>query len=62
MAAAKASLEPVDTLLQQWNQVKATDVKALNEQLIKSNENALKLDTFRIDHDVEDQIEVGAEE
>jgi len=57
--AAKASMEPIDTLVAQWNQVKATDLKALNQQLEKLQLGALKINTFRIDHDVEDQIELG---
>jgi hypothetical protein len=57
--AAKSLMQPVDGLLQQWEQLKATDLKSLNEQLLKSHLNSLDINTFRIDHDVEDQIEVG---
>ena len=57
--AAKASIEPIDSLVAQWNQLKATDLKALNQQLEKMKLATLKLNTFRIDHDVEDQIELG---
>ncbi len=59
VVAAKASIEPIDSLVAQWNQLKATDLKALNDQLQKMNLATLKLNTFRIDHDVEDQIELG---
>jgi len=38
---------------------KATDVKAINDQLLKMHLPQLSLDTHRIDHDVEDQIETG---
>jgi hypothetical protein len=53
--------KPMADLLDQWNKVKATDVKALNEQLRKSGLPLLSLNTFLIDHDVEDQIELGDE-
>jgi hypothetical protein len=57
--AAKSLMEPVDGLIQQWNQLKATDLKSLNEQLLKSHFDALQINTFQIDHNVEDQIQVG---
>lgn len=57
--AAKASMQPVDSLVQQWGEVKANDVKALNQELLKLNLSALKLTTSRIDHDVEDQVGMG---
>jgi len=60
--AAKSLEQPVDGLIQQWQQLKATDLKSLNEQLLKSHLSALQIDTFRIDHDVEDQIQVGDED
>ena len=60
--AAKSLLQPVDGLIQQWDQLKGTDLKSLNDQLLKSHLSALQLDTFRIDHDVEDQIQVGDED
>lgn len=59
VAASQASMQPVDALVQQWEQLKATDLKALNEQLLKLHLSALQLNTFRIDHDVKDQIQVG---
>ncbi len=61
-AAATRLLQPMDALLAQWSQVKATDLKALNRELLRHHFGALQLDTARIDHDVEDQIQVGAEE
>jgi hypothetical protein len=60
--AAKSLDQPVDGLLQQWQQLKATDLKSLNEQLERSHLTALQLDTSRIDHDVEDQIQIGDED
>jgi hypothetical protein len=60
--AVKASLAPIDALLAQWEQMKTTELKALNEQLVKDHLQALQLNTFRIDHDVEDQIQVGLED
>jgi len=61
VAAVKQVSQPIDGLLQQWNEVKATDLKALNQQLQSQHLAVLKLDTFRIDHDVEDQFEAGDE-
>jgi photosystem II stability/assembly factor-like uncharacterized protein len=46
-------------LLEQWQAVKTTDLKAINEQLRKQNLPLLSIDTRIIDHDVEDQIEYG---
>jgi hypothetical protein len=42
--------------------VKATDVKALNDALKTNNMPLLVMDTTIIDHNVEDQIELGDEE
>jgi hypothetical protein len=60
--AAKSLLQPVDGLIQQWNQLKATDLKSLNQQLLKSHLTALQIDTARIDRDLQDQIQVGDED
>ena len=60
--AAKSLMQPVDGLIQQWQQLKATDLKSLNEQLEKSHLKALEINTFQIDHSVEDQIQVGDED
>ena len=51
--------QPLDGLLAQWNQLKGADLKSLNLQLQRDGFAALRLDTNRIDHDVEDQITVG---
>ncbi len=54
--------KPLDDLLRQWNQLKQTDLKALNASLEHQHLPLLRLDTSKIDHDVEDQIEMGDEE
>ena len=48
-------------MLAQWDELKKTDLKALNLQLQQRNLPLLSLDTHIIDHDVEDQIEIGDE-
>jgi photosystem II stability/assembly factor-like uncharacterized protein len=53
--------QPLAGLLDQWQQLKRTDLKALNEQLTREHLALLDLDTVKIDHDVEDQIEMGDE-
>ncbi len=59
--AAQITAKPLDDLLQQWEQLKQTNLRALNRELEENHLSALKLDTTRIDHDVEDQIQVGDE-
>jgi hypothetical protein len=59
--AVQVTAKPLDDLLQQWEQVKQTNLKALNRQLEQEHLSALTIDTTRIDHDVEDQIQVGDE-
>jgi hypothetical protein len=44
-------------LIEQWNTLKANDVKALNDSLHKLGPLLLSLDTRIIDYAVEDQIE-----
>jgi hypothetical protein len=53
------SARPLAGLLNQWQQLKQTDLKALNKQLEHDHLALLDLNTRRIDHDVEDQIEMG---
>ena len=53
--------QPLAGLLDQWQQLKKTDLKALNEQLARKHLALLDLNTGKIDHDVEDQIEMGDE-
>jgi photosystem II stability/assembly factor-like uncharacterized protein len=51
--------KPFAGLLDQWQQLKQTDLKALNKQLEREHLALLHLNTQKIDHDVEDQIEMG---
>jgi photosystem II stability/assembly factor-like uncharacterized protein len=53
--------KPLNDLIDQWNALKASDVKAMNELLRKNGLPLLSLDTHIIDHDVEDQIELSDE-
>jgi hypothetical protein len=53
--------QPLTGLLDQWQQLKQTDLKALNKQLEGGHLALLTLNTKTIDHDVEDQIELGDE-
>jgi photosystem II stability/assembly factor-like uncharacterized protein len=53
--------KPLTDLIDQWNTLKASDVKALNDSLHKLGLPLLSLDTGIIDHAVEDQIELGDE-
>ena len=62
MEATQMAAQPLDSLLQQWGQLKQTDLKSLNLQLERDHLAVLQLDTRRIDHDVEDQIELGDED
>jgi hypothetical protein len=57
--AYEITAKPLALLLEQWNTVKNTDLKALNAQLRDKHLPLLTLDTNIIDHDVEDQIELG---
>jgi hypothetical protein len=59
--AVQITTKPLGDLLQQWEQLKQTNLKALNRELEQQHLSALKIDTTRIDHDVEDQIQVGDE-
>ena len=54
--------QPLAGLLQQWQQLKQTDLKALNDQLQRSHLAKLDLDTNRIDREEQEEIEVGDEE
>jgi hypothetical protein len=53
------SAQPLTGLLDQWQKLKQTDLKALNGQLEHLHLALLDLNTKKIDHDVEDQIEMG---
>ncbi|WP_221761628.1 sialidase family protein [Edaphobacter aggregans] len=54
--------KPLNDLLDQWSTLKASDLKALNSTLRLQHLPLLELDTTVIDHNVEDQIELGDEE
>jgi hypothetical protein len=58
-AAAAQLAKPLPGLLEEWKQVKATQLKAINQQLRKQNRPLLSIDTRIIDRGVEDQIEYG---
>jgi hypothetical protein len=51
--------QPLSGLLDQWQQLKRTDLKTLKEQLARKHLALFDLNTGKIDHDVEDQIEMG---
>jgi photosystem II stability/assembly factor-like uncharacterized protein len=57
--AYEITVKPLASLLEQWDSVKKTDLKALNAQLRDKHLPLLVLDTRIIDHNVEDQIELG---
>jgi photosystem II stability/assembly factor-like uncharacterized protein len=59
--AYETTTKPLAALLDQWEAVKKTDLKAINLELHDKNLPLLTLDTHLIDHDVEDQIEIGDE-
>jgi photosystem II stability/assembly factor-like uncharacterized protein len=56
------SEKPMLDLLQQWDTVKKNDLKAINDQLEKLHLPQLSLNTYTIDHNVDDQIELGDED
>jgi photosystem II stability/assembly factor-like uncharacterized protein len=57
--AYEVTAKPLASLLEQWDNVKKTDLKALNAQLREKHLPLFVLDTRIIDHNVEDQIELG---
>jgi photosystem II stability/assembly factor-like uncharacterized protein len=60
--AYQIASKPLDSLLEQWNQLKQSDLKELNLSLERAHLPLLRLDTRGIDHGVEDQIELGDED
>ena len=60
--AYRITAAEMPALIQQWEEFKKTDVKALNDTLQREHLAALELNTYKIDHDVEDQIEMGDDE
>ena len=57
--AYNAMKKPFNDLLDQWNTVKATDLKTMNDLRRKRGLPLLTLNTFFLDHNVEDQIEMS---
>jgi hypothetical protein len=53
---------PLAALLQQWQQLKQTDLNSLNNQLQRSHLAKLDLDTNRIDREEQEEIDMGDEE
>jgi photosystem II stability/assembly factor-like uncharacterized protein len=51
--------KPLIALLGQWNQIKGSDLKSLNDSLRRLKLPVIALNTFILDHSVEDQIELG---
>lgn len=60
--AYHTAAQPLPALLAQWEQLKKTQLQAVNALRAKQNLPALTLNTTTIDHSVEDQIEVGDED
>ncbi|WP_162538873.1 glycoside hydrolase [Granulicella sp. WH15] len=61
LEACQIAAQPLAGLLEQWQTLKQTDLKVLNQTLLKRHLPLLSLNTGVIDHDVEDQIELGDE-
>ena len=61
MEAYGTVAQPLPGLLAQWEEIKATQLKALNDDRGRQHLPLLTLNTSGIDHDVEDQIELGDE-
>ena len=57
--ACQETAKPLRGLLNEWDAVKKTDLKAINDDLRKRDLPQLSIDTHIIDHNVEDQIEYG---
>ena len=62
LAAAQQVAAPLADLLSQWEKIKQTQLKALNDQRRRDHLPLFSLNTRRLDHDVLDQIEVGDEQ
>jgi hypothetical protein len=48
--------------LEQWKQLKQTDLKSLNDTLRREHLAVLTLDTREFDRNAEDELEMGDEE
>ena len=60
--AAGIAEKPLDGLIEQWEKVKASDVKALNVELKKQHLALIDLDTRELNRSREDELEMGDEE
>jgi hypothetical protein len=60
--ACRTVAKPLAGLLNQWQQLKQTDLKALNEQLQRAHLGELALDSHKIGPEDEDQIDMGDDE
>jgi hypothetical protein len=60
--AYTTTAKPLPGLLDQWKQLKQTDLKSLNETLKREHLAVLTLDTREFDRNAEDELEMGDEE
>ena len=54
--------KPLASLIEQWQKLKATELKALNNELKKQHLAVIDLDTREFDRNREDELEMGDEE
>jgi hypothetical protein len=60
--AYQIAVKPLSGLIDQWRQLKETDLKSLNEELKRQHLALLNLDTSKFDQDMEDELEMGDED
>lgn len=60
--AYTTTAKPLPGLLEQWKQLKQTDLKSLNDTLRREHLAVLTLDTREFDRNAEDELEMGDEE
>jgi len=60
--AFEISDKPLDGLIEQWRQLKQSDLKSLNTELRKQHLAAIDLDTHDLDQNREDELEIGDED
>jgi hypothetical protein len=60
--AYATTVKPLAGLLDQWKQLKQTELKSLNEELKHERLAVIKLDTRELDRGVEDELEMGDED
>jgi hypothetical protein len=60
--AYATTMEPLAGLLDQWKQLKQTELKSLNERLKREHLAAIHFDTRESNHGIEDHMEMGDEE